>query len=88
MAECVKINSDMLEGFGIIGEAKRIAINNTLKKRFGYNALQEWNVKTEVIEAEVQLLNPTGIAKRTGLSNSIQSNLKLTEFKITNSTSG
>ncbi len=82
MAECAKINSDMLESFGIIGEAKRIALNNTLKKRFGYDALQEWNVKTEVIEAEVELLNPTKIAKRTGLKSSRQANLKLTELKL------
>ncbi len=80
MAECVKINSDMLEGFGITGEAKRTALNNTLKERFGYDALQEWNVK--VIEAEVQSLNPTTIAKRTGLRGSRQVNLKLTELKL------
>ena len=82
MAECVKINSDMLEGFGITGEAKRNALNNTLKKKFGYDALQEWNLTTEVIEAEVQLLNPTAIAKRTGLRGARQANLKLTELKL------
>ncbi len=82
MAECIKINSDMLEGFGITGEAKRTALNNTLKDRFGYDALKEWNLKTEVIEAEVQSLNPTGIAKRTGLKGARQANLKLTELKL------
>ncbi len=82
MAECAKINSDLLESFGITGEAKRTALNNTLKDRFGYDALQEWNVKTEVIEAEVQYLNPTAIAKRTGLKNARQANLKLTELKL------
>ncbi|MFK5969589.1 MAG: KilA-N domain-containing protein [Candidatus Marithrix sp.] len=82
MAECAKINSDLLESFGITGEAKRTALNNTLKDRFRYNALQEWNVKTEVIEAEVQSLNPTLIAKRTRLRNSRQANLKLTELKL------
>ncbi len=82
MAECAKINSDLLESFGITGEAKRTALNNTLKKRFGYDALQEWNVKTEVIEAEVQYLNPTAIAKRTGLRGARQANLKLTELKL------
>jgi len=82
MAECAKINSDLLESFGITGEAKRTALNNTLKERFGYDALQEWNVKTEVIEAEVQSLNPTTIARRIGLKNARQVNLKLTELKL------
>jgi len=80
MAECAKINSDLLESFGITGEAKRTALNNTLKEKFGYDALQEWNVK--VIEAEVQLLNLTAIAKRTGLRGARQANLKLTELKL------
>ncbi len=41
MAECVKINSDMLEGFGITGEAKQTVLNNILKEKFGYDALEE-----------------------------------------------
>lgn len=80
MAECVKINSDMLEGFGITGEAKQIALNNTLKEKFGYDALQEWNVETAL--AETQLLIPTDIAKCTGLKNARQVNLKLIELKL------
>ena len=48
MAECAKINSDMLEGFGITGNAKQTALNNILKEKFGYDALEEWNVETEL----------------------------------------
>jgi len=55
--------STLIGGF-CNSEAKRIALNNNLKERFGYDALQEWNVKTEVIEAEVQLLNPTASTPR------------------------
>ncbi|MDM8567129.1 KilA-N domain-containing protein [Candidatus Halobeggiatoa sp. HSG11] len=80
MAECVKINSDMLEGFGITGKAKQAALNNILKEKFGYDALEEWNTETEITEA--QLLIPTDIAKRTGLRNARQVNLKLIELKL------
>jgi len=80
MAECIKINSDMLEGFGITGKAKQTALNNTLKEKFGYDALKEWNVEAELVES--QLLIPTGIAKRIGLKSARQVNLKLIELKL------
>ena len=80
MAECVKINSDMLECFGITGEAKQTALNNILKDKFGYDALNEWNVKAEL--AEAQSLNPTAIAERTSIKTARQVNLKLIELKL------
>jgi len=80
IAEYVKINSDILEGFGITGKAKQIALNNSIKKKFGYDVLENLNVEAELIEA--LLLIPTDIAERTGLRNARQVNLKLIELKL------
>ncbi len=80
MAECAKINSDLLESFGITGNAKQTALNNILKEKFGYDALEKWNVEDEL--AETQSLNPTAIAKRTSLKSARQVNLKLIELKL------
>ncbi|MDM8566967.1 KilA-N domain-containing protein [Candidatus Halobeggiatoa sp. HSG11] len=80
IAEYVKINADILEGFGITGTAKQNALNNSIKEKFGYDVLE--NLNTEAEQTEAQLLIPTDIAKRTGLRNARQVNLKLIELKL------
>ncbi len=82
IAACAKVESDLLESFGITGNAKQIALNNILKKKFGYDALEAWDLESPIPEAPKVLLIPTDIAKRVGLHNAIPINLKLTELGL------
>ncbi|MDM8565111.1 KilA-N domain-containing protein [Candidatus Halobeggiatoa sp. HSG11] len=85
IAEYVKINADILEGFGITGTAKQNALNNSIKDKFGYDVLDNLNTKaqpTELQQSESLLLIPSDIAKRTGLRSARQVNLKLIELKL------
>jgi hypothetical protein len=82
LAAYTKINADMLDDFGITGEAKQTALNNGLKRKFGYDALEIWDLESPVPEAPKVLLIPTDIAKRVGLKNAKLVNLKLTELGL------
>ncbi|MDM8567606.1 KilA-N domain-containing protein [Candidatus Halobeggiatoa sp. HSG11] len=85
IAEYVKINADILEGFGITGTAKQNALNNSIKDKFGYDVIKNLNTKaqqTELQQSESLLLIPSDIAKRTGLRSARQVNLKLIELKL------
>ena len=82
IATCAKVESDLLESFGITGNAKQIALNDILKKKFGYDALEAWNLEFPVPEAPKTLLIPTDIAKHVGLKNAKLVNLKLSKLGL------
>jgi len=77
-----KISAEMLDNFGITGEAKQTALNNDLIQKFGYDALKAWNLESLVPEAPKVLLIPTDIAKRVGLKNAKLVNQKLIELGL------
>jgi hypothetical protein len=62
-----KATAELLENFGIVGNAKTIALNNSLKKEFGYDALKEWGLTYLTAEVQQQLLTVSDIAKRLDL---------------------
>jgi len=82
IATYAKVNSDLLESFGITGNAKQIALNNTIKEKFGYDALEAWNLESQTSEVQQALLIPTEIAKRVGLKSARPVNVKLIELGL------
>jgi len=62
-----KATAEFLDNFGLTGNAKTIAINNSLKKEFGYDALKEWGLTYLTAEVQQQLLTVSDIAKRLDL---------------------
>jgi hypothetical protein len=82
IATYTKVNSDMLDSFGITGNAKQIALNNSIKEKFGYDALEAWNIESQTSEVQRALLIPTEIAKRVGLKNARPVNVKLIDLGL------
>jgi hypothetical protein len=67
MLAYTKANAELLENFGITGNAKQLSLNNSLKKEFGYDALKEWGLTYLTAEVQQQLLTVSDIAKRLDL---------------------
>jgi hypothetical protein len=82
IAAYAKVNSDMLDSFGITGNAKQISLNNSIKEKFGYDALQAWNIESQTSEVQQALLIPTEIAKRVGLKSARPVNVKLIDLGL------
>ncbi len=74
--------SDELTKLGIIGNAKQIALNNSIKQQFGCDILQLFGITSHVAEIQQALLIPTLIAKQTGLKGARLVNVKLIEFGL------
>ncbi len=68
-----------LDNIGIIGNAKQISLNNSIKEKFDLDILKILNIKSQPAEIQQALLNPTKIAERTGLQSARKVNLKLIE---------
>ena len=66
----------------IIGNAKRISLNNFIKEQFGYDTLAMFEMKSQPTEIQQTLLIPTEIAKQIGLKNARPVNLKLIELNL------
>jgi len=67
MVAHTKATAEFLDKFCIAGNAKTIALNNSLKKEFGYDALKEWGLTYLTAEVQQQLLTVSDIAKRLDL---------------------
>ncbi len=71
-----------LDNIGIIGNAKQISLNNSIKEKFDLDILKILNIKSQPAEIQQALLNPTKIAKRSGLKSARTVNLKLIEMGL------
>ena len=74
--------ADELDKLGIVGNAKQIALNNSIKQQFGCDMLQLFGIESPVAEIQQALFIPTEIAKRVGLKSARPVNLKLTELGL------
>ncbi len=81
-AKLVQAKSDELSKLDITGNAKRNALNNFIKERFGYDTLAMFEMESQVAEIQQALLIPSSIAKRVGLSSARPVNVKLTKFGL------
>jgi hypothetical protein len=55
--------AEELDKLGIIGNAKQIALNNSIKQQFDCDILQLFGIESQVAEIQQALLIPTEIAK-------------------------
>jgi len=74
--------ADELDKLGIVGNAKQIALNNSIKQQFGCDMLQLFGIESQVAEIQQALLIPTEIAKRVGLKNARPVNVKLIDLGL------
>jgi len=74
--------SEELDKLGIIGNAKQIALNNSIKQQFDCDILQLFGIESPVAEIQQALLIPTEIAKRVGLKSARPVNVQLIEFGL------
>jgi len=74
--------AEELDKLGITGNAKQIALNNSIKQQFDCDILQLFGIESQVAEIQQALLIPTDIAKRVGLKSARPVNLKLTELGL------
>ena len=75
-----KVNE--LDKLGIVGNAKQIALNNSIKQQFGCDMLQLFGITSQPAKIQQSLLIPTEIAKQIGLKNARPVNLKLIELNL------
>ena len=74
--------AEELDKLGVTGNAKQIALNNSIKQQFNCDILQLFGIESPVAEIQQALLIPTEIAKRVGLKNARPVNVKLIEFGL------
>jgi len=77
-----EVQAKKLDNLGIVGNAKQISINNSIKEKFDLDTLKILNIKSQPAEIQQALLNPTKIAERTGLQSAKKINLKLIEMGL------
>jgi hypothetical protein len=82
IAPFAQAKAEELDKLGIIGNAKQIALNNSIKQQFGCDILQLFGIESPVAEIQQALLIPTEIAKRVGLKSARPVNVKLIEFGL------
>jgi len=82
IAPFAQTKADELDKLGIVGNAKQIALNNSIKQQFGCDILAIFGIESPVAEIQQALLIPTEIAKRVGLKNARPVNVKLIEFGL------
>ena len=82
IATFAQAKADELDKLGIVGNAKQIALNNSIKQQFDCDMLQLFGIESPVAEIQQALLIPTEIAKRVGLKNARPVNVKLIEFGL------
>ena len=71
-----------LDNIGIIGNAKQISLNNSIKEKFDLDILKILNIKSQPAEIQQALLIPSIIAKQIGLKGARLINVKLIEFGL------
>ncbi|MDM8565552.1 KilA-N domain-containing protein [Candidatus Halobeggiatoa sp. HSG11] len=77
IVQLVQAKSKELDNQRIIGNAKRIALNDFIKEHSGYDVLELLGIESQVAEVQQALLNPTKIAERVSLKNAIAVNKEL-----------
>jgi hypothetical protein len=82
IATFAQTKANELDKLGIIGNAKQIALNNSIKQQFGCDMLQLFGIASQPAEIQQVLLIPSDIAKRVGLKSARPVNLKLIEFGL------
>jgi hypothetical protein len=82
IAPFAQAKADELDKLGVTGNAKQIALNNSIKQQFDCDMLQLFGIESPVAEIQQALLIPTEIAKRVGLKNARPVNVKLIEFGL------
>ncbi len=82
IAPFAQAKAEELDKLGIVGNAKQIALNNSIKQQFDCDILQLFGIESQVAEIQQALFIPTEIAKRVGLKNARPVNLKLTELGL------
>ncbi len=82
IAKFAKAQSAKLDERGVVGNAKQIALNNSIKAEFDCDILAMYNLISPTSAAPQTLLIPTDIAKRVGLKNAKLVNLKLIELGL------
>ncbi len=73
----VQSKAEELDQQKIIGNAKRIALNNFIKEHYDYDVLELFDITFQPSEIQQALLNPTKIAERVSLKSSIAVNKEL-----------
>ncbi len=66
-----------LDNQKIVGNTKRIALNDFIREQFGYDTLTIFEMEFQVAEVQQALLNPTKIAERVSLKSAIAVNKEL-----------
>jgi hypothetical protein len=82
IATFAQAKAEELDKLGIIGNAKQIALNNSIKAQFNCDMLAIFGIESPVAEIQQALFIPTEIAKRVGLKSARPVNLKLTELGL------
>jgi hypothetical protein len=82
IAPFAQAKADELDKLGLVGNAKQIALNNSIKQQFDCDILQLFGIESPVAEIQQALLIPTEIAKRVGLKSARPVNLKLTKLGL------
>ena len=82
IATFAQAKAEELDKLGIIGNAKQIALNNSIKQQFDCDILQLFGIESPVAEIQQALLIPSEIAKRVGLKSARPVNIKLTELGL------
>jgi len=82
IAPFAQAKAEELDKLGITGNAKQIALNNSIKQQFDCDMLQLFGIESQVAEIQQALLIPTEIAKRVGFKNARPVNVKLIEFGL------
>ncbi|RKZ73197.1 MAG: hypothetical protein DRQ57_15170, partial [Gammaproteobacteria bacterium] len=82
IAPFAQAKAEELDKLGIIGNAKQIALNNSIKQQFDCDILQLFGIESPVAEIQQALLIPTEIAKRVGLKSARPVNVQLIEFGL------
>ncbi len=82
IAPFAQAQAEELDKLGIIGNAKQIALNNSIKQQFDCDILQLFGIESPTAEIQQALLIPTEIAKRVGLKSARPVNVKLIEFGL------
>lgn len=67
MLEFADTNRKLMDIFGITGNQATLALNNALRREFGFNALPTWGMTHLTAETQEQLFTVSGLAKLLGI---------------------
>ena len=81
-AQLIQAKSNELDRMKIVGNAKRIALNNFIKEQLDCDILAMFEMESQPAEIQQTLLIPSIIAKQTGLQGPRQVNVKLIELGL------